>query len=533
MPGPSNPRSFVKQEPTDFSFDPNRFVPQMDASQHNHNFGSWRGDSGSIDPSELNMIGSSSQGGYGSQQNLSSSYIAGNSAIADDEIEELIRMNDGTRQQGVQESYSSGIQMQHQYNEVSTHSYNVPQNSYAGMNHQNSYLNQVYSSTPDGAPIQSPFIHSFNYNQWQTAPQHRPSFDFNNISPAQMPANSLLARRGFSHSGERGSSSRSPMTPKTPAPGAMANVQHGIPDTKTLSGMSLHPSRTNSTHRRNPSSPWDGTPGSALSYMESPISSPSKLQNPQIAEVLEASSVSSIPVTKIELGPTRPGTTIDAKKQRRRESHNAVERRRRNNINDRIAELSRLVPGHRLEDDLVKKPTTLGNGLLSSADNGLSPPQFLGAGGRRPSGNLSQGIPESSLDKGPAKGDVLNGAVSWTRDLMWMVHRKLEHERILLETIDRLGGQSPLEITDDEQRMRTELLDALRRNDIASSEYTRSQASGLWIPSTDGPDIKSSSTPRHGTENGLSEDHRFWGFDAPQGNTTKFKEEDEYDDMEL
>ena len=471
------------------------------------------------------MAGSNMQGDYGTQQNnLSSSYIAGNSAIADDEIEELIRMNGGTRQQGVQDSYSNGIRMQQSYNEVG---YNVPQNSYAGMNHQNSYLNQVYSSTPDGAPIQSPFMHSFNYSQWQTAPQHHSSFDFNNISPAQVPANSLLARRGFNNSGERGSSSKSPMTPKTPAAGAIANVQHGIPDMKTLSGMSLHPSRTNSTHRRNPSSPWDGTPGSALSYMESPLSSPSNLQNPQIAEVLEASSVSSIPVTKIEAGTTRPGTTIDAKKQRRRESHNAVERRRRNNINDRIAELSRLVPGHRLEDDLVKKPPTLGNGLLSS-DNGLSPPQFLGAAGRRPSANLSPGIPES-LDKGPAKGDVLNGAVSWTRDLMWMVHRKLEHERILLETIVQLGGQSPLEITDDEKRMRTELKEALRRNDIASSDYTRSQASGLWVPTADGPDVKSS----HGMENRVSEDHRFWGYDAPRGTTTKFKEEDEYDDMEL
>ena len=37
-------------------------------------------------------------------------------------------------------------------------------------------------------------------------------------------------------------------------------------------------------------------------------------------------------------------------------------------------------------------------------------------------GSISMGIPPEEKDKGPNKGDILNGAVSWTRDLMWALH---------------------------------------------------------------------------------------------------------------
>ena len=45
---------------------------------------------------------------------------------------------------------------------------------------------------------------------------------------------------------------------------------------------------------------------------------------------------------------------IMEKRRRRRESHNAVERRRRDNINDRIHELGTLLPD--LENDGINKP---------------------------------------------------------------------------------------------------------------------------------------------------------------------------------
>ncbi|KAG4430810.1 hypothetical protein IFR05_013709 [Cadophora sp. M221] len=45
------------------------------------------------------------------------------------------------------------------------------------------------------------------------------------------------------------------------------------------------------------------------------------------------------------------------KKRRRRESNNAVERQQRNNINERIQDLSRLVPANRLEDEKTRNQT--------------------------------------------------------------------------------------------------------------------------------------------------------------------------------
>jgi hypothetical protein len=54
---------------------------------------------------------------------------------------------------------------------------------------------------------------------------------------------------------------------------------------------------------------------------------------------------------------------IFEKKRRRRESHNAVERRRRDNINDRITELATLLP----DQDAVK--TSKGTVLRKSVDH--------------------------------------------------------------------------------------------------------------------------------------------------------------------
>lgn len=54
---------------------------------------------------------------------------------------------------------------------------------------------------------------------------------------------------------------------------------------------------------------------------------------------------------------------IFEKKRRRRESHNAVERRRRDNINDRISELATLLP----DRDAIK--TSKGTILQKSVDH--------------------------------------------------------------------------------------------------------------------------------------------------------------------
>ena len=47
------------------------------------------------------------------------------------------------------------------------------------------------------------------------------------------------------------------------------------------------------------------------------------------------------------------------KRRRRRESHNAVERRRRDNINEKISELATLIPEHLLDPSSSSSPTAM------------------------------------------------------------------------------------------------------------------------------------------------------------------------------
>lgn len=124
--------------------------------------------------------------------------------------------------------------------------------------------------------------------------------------------------------------------------------------------------------------------------------------------------------------------TSEAKRRRRRESHNLVERRRRDNINDLIQQLSRLVPLHRFKEYNAK--------LAKSRKTG------------------------ESLDHGPAKGDILNGTVTWTRDLMSALYRKIQQEDTTKEYIDLLGGTWPFACDEDETRLQNEVIDTFEGN---------------------------------------------------------------------
>ena len=52
----------------------------------------------------------------------------------------------------------------------------------------------------------------------------------------------------------------------------------------------------------------------------------------------------------------------------------------------------------------------------------------------------------------------------------------------LAEMISSLGGTWPFEPTEEEKRMRSEILEALERNDPSSFAYTRGPGSGLRVP---------------------------------------------------
>jgi hypothetical protein len=228
-----------------------------------------------------------------------------------------------------------------------------------------------------------------------------------------------------------------------------------------------------------------------------------------------------------------------------------VERRRRDNINERIHDLGTLVPQHRLEDEKVRKHLQTNAPLSPSITNsGMSPPNaaasLLGGSSRRTgSGNITQGLPMEEKDKGPNKGDILNGSVAWTRDMMWFMHMKLQQEQESKELIQRLGGTWPFEVTEEENRMRSEILEVLNKHAPVGgfSGYSRAAGSGLRVPGftnvagdsiNDGSSNGLSLPPispgfqsgGSGMNSGMSHQsaHQFWGG-------SDLKEEDEYELM--
>ncbi|KAJ5113676.1 hypothetical protein N7456_002210 [Penicillium angulare] len=418
-----------------------------------------------VDPSDLTM----QQGGfmpysYGSQQNMSSSFNFGNSGIDTDELLdlEISAPNGGVQRNNdmnyMQDQSAGGIAMSHQ-----------------------SQMSHLYSNTPDNAPMASPFVqNSFNYEQYrmnQQNPhmQHASSFDQNYMGSKNRPGMQNMERNP--------SDTRSPMTPKTPA---LGSLNLGTPESGSFPGQPIRTGGLQHRHQKTLSNQWDGTPTSAQSYVDSPISSPPQHHHAGISEILKSGKHASLPA---KVDNHMPGSTQDlesqeAKRRRRRASHNLVERRRRDNINERIQDLSHLVPQHRLEDDKVRKQL-VNNSALSMAGAGANAATSLLAGGngrRATPGNITMGLPIEEKEKGPNKGDILNGAVSWTRDLMWAMHVKYQQEAELADLITNLGGTWPFEPTEEEKRMRSEILDALEKNDPTSFSYTRGPGSGLRVP---------------------------------------------------
>lgn len=491
MTGTGTSSPFIKDEPEDWFGSNNNYLTNPQGYDMHMNQQVRQGNAGSIDPSELTMQnGNFGQFPYGSQQNMSSSFNMGNSGIGDDELLDL-DLNDHSRtNQHTGQNNAPGHGFQENSNSF------FPDQGQATIEGHGQTA-QIFSNTPDGGPIQSPFIHNnFNYAQFMSPMNQQFS---NHVSPHMRPTG--VGRMGSHESnyinamprgnfGERKvSEARSPLTPKTPALGGL-NLG-GTPDSGNFSSLPIHTNNSNPhRHQKSLSNQWDSTSGSLHSYIESPVASPGHGANhAQISEILKSGKHASMPA-KVDPNhhPAPAYQSQEAKRRRRRESHNMVERRRRDNINERIQELSHLVPQHRLEDEKVRKHLANNSPLSPTlAATGMSPPpatSLLAGGGRRATGagNITMGIPIEEKDKGPNKGDILNGSVGWTRDLMWALHVKLQQEAELMELVQSLGGTWPFQESEDEKRMRTELLDAMEKNDPGTFEYTRGSGSGLRVP---------------------------------------------------
>lgn len=459
MAGSGSPTPYIKEETDDFS---NTFVQHnnfnMNQSFGNQHFGGQHEGGSGINPSDLTMSGSMNMNNHFG----GSSYMQGGAGIADDELADSLGNFD-----------------QHQgfdgFNQETHHqqdNFFQPGSAHVMSSHQN-INHQLYSNTPDDAPIQSPFVNpnGFDFNQY-TNRQQQMGF------PGSLHAGSARPRIAMSRVH---SDSRSPMSPKTPV---ISNLHLGTPDSGNFPSQPIMAANIHRHKASVGSTQWDGTPGSAHSWIDSPTQSPhtGNLHHQQISEVIHSGKHASLPA-KVDMGQAQ-----DAKKRRRRESHNLVERRRRDNINERIHDLSRLVPQHRLEDEKIRKHIN-NNGPLSPTmtATGMSPPQatslLAGGTGRRAAGTITQGLPMEEKDKGPNKGDILNGAVSWTRDLMWLLYKMIQEREEMQARLQQATGESwDPEQSEEVRRMRTELMDAVEKNGFTSFKYSRGPGSGLRVP---------------------------------------------------
>jgi hypothetical protein len=568
--GASSP--FIKDEPEDQFFSSHNNQRYMATNQQGFNipqqhFNQFGSHGESINPSDLTMGGNGGaipNGGYGSSfqnnfntqsSNPNASFSKGISTFGDDELlDSLGTMNDSHSNQAGMQNNGQDFGMEFDFPQ---------QNVYAGQtsnalsidpNHINGY-----SNTPEGDPIQSPFVHNFNQAQFRQMSMHSP-YNGSPLAGTEMQNGSVRqARPRLSQvmGGRKSSATRSPLTPKTPA---ISSLNIGSAEN---SSFPTQPIRTTHSHRHQKtlSGQWDQTPSSLASFPGSEFSSPIQgvHPNPQISDILKGASMPTKLNNGHQAGSAPALQSQEMKRRRRRESHNLVERRRRDNINERIQELSHLVPLHRLEDEKVRKalqnnsplsPTLAG---LSAPPSGISPPQatsgLAGPGARRATaGNITTGIPIEEKDKGPNKGDILNGAVSWTRDLMWMLHLKLQQQEDLANIIADLGGTFPFEETEDERRMHTELMDSMLKNDGAKFHYSRAPGSGLRVPkhtdvkgdpiggSAHGGQLDTSLSPdNHSTgdagQAGMGGPGQYWSGHNSGGSgagSISFKEEDEY-----
>lgn len=549
MSGTGSISPFIKDEPEDHQFLGNKMFMNgqlgMSAPYSNNQSGFTQA---GINPNLT--VGSIQNGGFGNYNNSSSNYTRSAAVFDDDELLDSFGDNN-------QDSHNNNNQGQHggDYNNLGGMGFNLNtdlggHNGVGGMTIDHSHIGNGFSSTPDGNPMASPFARSFTAEQFrqQIMQQQHQQYGGTPISyggsphlgsdmysagmedPYSMNAKPQ-SRPRLPNRDQRSSHTRSPMTPKTPS----LNVGDLNINTAQASSYPSQPIRTSTSqshrHQKLPSQDWGDTPGSMASPLSSVFASPlqhSIHPNPQISSILQTGQHASLPAKVSNGHHSSNGPALQSqemKRRRRRESHNLVERRRRDNINERIQELSHLVPLHRLEDEKIKKHLQNNSPLSPTLGSvGVSPPQatsgLAGPGARRATaGNITTGIPVEEKDKGPNKGDILNGAVSWTRDLMWMLNLKIQQQEELASLIESLGGEYPFTTTEDEARMQSELVDAVNKNEVSNFAYSRTPGSGLRVPRH--TNIKGESLEMsNGTainDNSLSPEDHSTGGDVAQG----------------
>lgn len=235
-----NNMPYIKSEPDEYEALTNGFGTFNQNQSLNDFPGSYNGN---IDPSELSATNFNNPNYSYGGQNMSGSFNMGGGGFADDEL--LDSLGGG---QDFGPMHNMGVQ---------------------GMNMNQAQMN-MYSNTPDGGPIQSPFTAGFDYSQFRPMnplPQH--------MSPHQTA--SYMNKRPSMQAQHRKSSAehRMPMTPRT---AAMAGLHIGTPENGSMqqNGRAIRNPSSASRHQKSMSGQFD-SPNSMHSFLESPLPSPSNV----------------------------------------------------------------------------------------------------------------------------------------------------------------------------------------------------------------------------------------------------------------
>lgn len=409
--------------------------------------------------------------GFGSQSNLSSSFQGGGSTLNDDELGAFLDYDPNNHLQQSLMPHSSG----------QSHSYRngAPLNHYgfsAPTQINREHLNSFSFDSHQNGQYGSQFANGLSQHR-----QHNPS-QVTHGQYQQTPGPSMYdTGMSYRPGATQATSNRMPFTPVSPQnPTITALQQLGTSDTSSHGGHSL----PNHRHRSSSSSQWSqplditGSPNN-----DSPLTSPMSVPplNHQsgslIDQVKGTASGSKSTTQKAQSVPSPIVSKDEQKRAKRRHAHNVVEQKRRDKINERIQELSRLVPSHRLEDSKIRRQMALTARSAAATNPSMSPP---GPGMRRTSSMSQQ--PTTLEDRDMTKGNSLDSAVTWCRDLMWLLQRKLEQESMLIEALAEVGGTIPFEIPEAESRMASELLIAMEHNSESNFQYSRPHGSGLYVP---------------------------------------------------
>jgi hypothetical protein len=181
--------------------------------------------------------------------------------------------------------------------------------------------------------------------------------------------------------------------------------------------------------------------------------------------------------------PKQPGLDEEAqKRKRRRELHNIVERRRRDDINERIQDLWRLTPKERIDEVILQEKFSRYFKLPGQPSDDTNRIPLRSESAEEAIAALAPFL-DVDWSKSPNKGQILTSTVRWVAELMQILERKFKEEDELRSFIDELGGIGPFERHPEDKMIREHIAKCMSflepSNDPMTSDFGIHDMSGV------------------------------------------------------